>query len=313
MSSLFDLQGHRGARGLRPENTLPSFEVALDAGVTSIETDVHLTANAVPVLSHDARLSPALCRRRSGSSVPAPARRPLLSTLTSDQVADYVADRNPDRRRFPDQAATPTPVAEAFASLMDIDPFAIPTLPLALRFLDAYAGAEGRRAGKSLAQRRRARTVRLDLELKRVPGSPEAIGDDFDGTAPGLLEEVLLPTLTDPRWRGRLSVRSFDHRAVRVLTQALPGLTAAVLVAETAPVDPAALARAAGADMYCPDYIFLDRPQVNQCHAAGGRVVPWTVNDEADWARLLDWGVDGMTTDYPDRLAAWLRASGVRY
>jgi glycerophosphoryl diester phosphodiesterase len=313
MSSLFDLQGHRGARGLRPENTLPSFEAALDAGVTSIETDVHLTSNAVPVLCHDACLSPVLCRRRSGSSVPSPARRPLLSTLTSDEVTNYIADRNPDRRRFPDQAATPTPVAEAFASLMDIDPFAIPTLPLALRFLDAYAGAEGRRAGKSLAQRRRARAVRLDLELKRMPGCPEAIGDNFDGTAPGLLEKVLLPTLSDPRWRGRLSVRSFDHRAVRVLTQALPGLPAAVLVAEMAPVDPAALARAASADIYCPDYLFLDGAQVERCHAGGVRVVPWTVNDEAEWARLVAWGVDGITTDFPDRLAAWLRANGVRF
>ena len=71
--------------------------------------------------------------------------------------------------------------------------------------------------------------------------------------------------------------------------------------------------RAAEADLYCPDVNFLDEPQVRQLHEAGVRVLPWTVNDEADWERLLGWGVDGITTDYPDRLADWLRRRGVEW
>src|SRR5262245_31234160 len=59
----FDLQGHRGARGLRPENTLPSFEAAFDAGVSTVETDIHLTADGVAVIFHDDTLSERLCRR----------------------------------------------------------------------------------------------------------------------------------------------------------------------------------------------------------------------------------------------------------
>src|SRR5271166_5116502 len=62
MSRSFVLQGHRGARGLKPENTLPSFEVALDLGVSSIETDVHLTRDGVPILCHDPEVSGRLCR-----------------------------------------------------------------------------------------------------------------------------------------------------------------------------------------------------------------------------------------------------------
>src|SRR6185437_3481876 len=92
----FDLQGHRGARGLRPENTLPSFEAALDAEVTSIETDVHLTADNVPVLYHDHTLSERLCRLLPAGTGPAPARRPLLRRLTLAQLRGYRADLNPD-------------------------------------------------------------------------------------------------------------------------------------------------------------------------------------------------------------------------
>ncbi len=299
-----DLQGHRGARGLRPENTLPSFEVALDAGVTSIETDVHLTADGVPVVYHDARISPDLCRRRRGSRVPPPSHRPLLSSLSAAEVTGYIADRNPDPRRFPEQKTDVTPVAALFAEQQGLHPYAVPTLALVLAFADAYAGALGKAAGKTPTQRSRAQQTRFDLELKRVPFYPEAVGDVFDGEAPGLLEKVILDVARDPHWGRRVAVRSFDHRSVRALTQALPDLPAAVLIAETAPVDPAALVRAAGADTYCPDYRFLDERQVRQCHAAGVRVIPWTVNALVDSRRLFFWEVDGITTDYPGCLRA---------
>ena len=104
----------------------------------------------------------------------------------------------------------------------------------------------------------------------------------------------------------RTSVRSFDHRAVRAVKRLEPGLTAAVLGVGTAPVDPVAVTRAAEASVYCPEFTFLDRPQVEQLHAAGVAVVPWTVNDPADWRTLLDWGVDGICTDFPDQLAGAL-------
>src|SRR5204863_10044856 len=95
----FELQGHRGARGLRPENTLPSFEAALDAGVTSIETDVHLTADNVPVLYHDAILSERLCRLLPGVRGLDASRRPALRSLTLADLRTYRADLNPDRER----------------------------------------------------------------------------------------------------------------------------------------------------------------------------------------------------------------------
>ena len=95
MAATFELQGHRGARGLKPENTLPSFEAALDAGVTSIETDVHLTRDGVPVLVHDATLSPRFwwCPRRNRSKSPVPdlTTQPLVSSLTLRQLREFAA------------------------------------------------------------------------------------------------------------------------------------------------------------------------------------------------------------------------------
>src|SRR6266852_227824 len=96
----FDLQGHRGARGLKPENTLPAFETALDLGVTSIETDVHLTRDGVPILVHDASIQAPLDRLIPGSTAPDPASQPLISTLTLAEPRGYRADGHPDPGRF---------------------------------------------------------------------------------------------------------------------------------------------------------------------------------------------------------------------
>jgi glycerophosphoryl diester phosphodiesterase len=309
----FDLQGHRGARGLKPENTLPAFEVAFDLGVTTVETDLHLTADGVPVLVHDPFLSARLYRCRVDGVGVDPAQAPLVRGLTLAQWRDYLADRNPDPRRFPDQDAAVTPLARSFADLHGLDPYSPPSLADLFAFAAAYAGDLGGVVGKTPEQQARARQVRFDLEFKRVPFRPGYIGDGFGGEGPALLEEKLVEAAAAAGVIDRTTVRSFDHRAVRAVWNLEPRLRTAVLVAGTAPVAPAQLALLAGAQTYCPDFKFLDLAQVRQCHAEGVRVVPWTVNDPADWERLLEWGVDGITTDYPDRLAHVLRSRGIPF
>jgi glycerophosphoryl diester phosphodiesterase len=162
-------------------------------------------------------------------------------------------------------------------------------------------------------QRQRARRVHVDLELKRVPYCPHFIGDAYAGIAPALLEEQVVKLAREAGMVERTRVRSFAHQCVRAVRQLEPRLTTAVLIAETAPVAPAQLVRQAEAQIYCPDFRFLDELQVRQLHGEGIRVLPWTVNEPADWLRLLDWGVDGITTDYPDRLAVFLSAHGVAF
>jgi glycerophosphoryl diester phosphodiesterase len=304
MTSHFHLQGHRGACGLKPENTLPSFEAALDAGVGSIETDLHVSSDGEVVLCHDPVLSQAVF-------LPRPAPALAIRSLTLPELRRYRAAGNREPTRFPAQDASVTPLASLYAGQQGIDPYAIPTLADLFRFAAAYGGALGEQAGKSPEQRRCAREVWFDLELKREPFFPEHIGDDFTPEAPGLFEKQVVEAVRAAGVVGRTLVRSFDHRCVLLLRRMEPGLTGAALVNATAFVNPAELLRAADARVYAPGYHFLDDVQVRQIHAFGGWVIPWTVNDPGHWEKLLAWGVDGITTDYPDRLGAWLKRRGL--
>jgi glycerophosphoryl diester phosphodiesterase len=89
-----------------------------------------------------------------------------------------------------------------------------------------------------------------------------------------------------------------------------PALTGAILVADTALIDPAEVARRADAQIYGPSWEMVDEEQVRAAHAAGIRVLPWTANGPEQWQGLLACQVDGITTDYPDRLAAYVRSAG---
>jgi glycerophosphoryl diester phosphodiesterase len=302
----FDVQGHRGARGLKPENTLPSFEAAIDVGVTTVETDLHLTRDGVPILSHDPFVTPRLCRLLPEADGPEPASQPLIRTLTLDQLRNYAADGNPDRHCFPSQDATVTPLAQMFGDQHRVHPYTLPALADLLAFVQAYAGDLGRAAGKTPAQQECARRLRFDLELKRVPFHPEVIGDAFDGCQPGLLEQRVVEVVQTAGVVERIIIRSFDHRCVRAVRLLEPRVTTAVLVDRIAPVSPVSLVREAEAQIYCPAYQFLDEAQVGQAHAEGIAVVPWTPNRTDEWDQLLAWRVDGITTDFPDRLMAHL-------
>jgi glycerophosphoryl diester phosphodiesterase len=307
----FELQGHRGARGLKPENTLPSFEAAFDIGVSTVETDLHLTRDSVPVLFHDPEVSERHCRRVAGRDVVAPEARPAVSTLTLTELRSYRADLNPDPRRFPEQNASPTPVAQLYAAENGLEVYTPPTLADLFAFTAAYAGELGIRAGKTDAQRATARRVCFDLELKRVPFRPETIGDRFDGKNPGLFEQRVVACVREAGVLQRTAMRSFDHRSVRAVGRLEPALLTGILIAETAPVSPGGLAREVGAMTYCPDFQFVDEMLVQQAHAEGLCIIPWTVNAAADWRRLIDWGVDGITTDFPAGLAALLEREGL--
>ena len=267
-----EVQGHRGARGLAPENTLAGFEIALDLGVASIETDVHLTGDGEPILVHDEHVAGI-----------------LVASIALNDLRGV---------RVKGPACGPTPIAERCARDQGSHPLAPPTVSEFFAFVQAYADS----IDKTAAQRDNARRLIFDLELKRVPFHPEFIGDDG-----GLLEERVADTIQRAGVAARTRVRSFDHRSVRAMRRLLPALETAILVHNTAPCDVAVMLDAAGASVYCPDYRFVDAELIEQVHRAGKRVIPYTVNDPRDWERLIAWGVDGVTTDVPDRLIEWIR------
>src|SRR5216683_4218365 len=136
----FDLQGHRGARGLKSENTLPSFEAAFDLGVSSVETDVHLTADDVPVLFHDSHVSARHCRLNPNCGVVSLEGWPAVRFLKLADMRKWLADQNLDQRRFPKQDNQVTPVARLFMESQGFHPFTPPTLADLFAFAAAYAG-----------------------------------------------------------------------------------------------------------------------------------------------------------------------------
>src|SRR5581483_5287527 len=123
-----------------------------------------------------------------------------------------------------------------------LHPYAVPTLADLFLFVETYAGELGERVGKTPAQRARARQVRLDLELKRIPFFPQAINDGFTGREPGRLEQQVVEAIRRAGMIARTAVRSFDHRSVWWVRELEPTLTTAVLLDSTAPVAPAELA-----------------------------------------------------------------------
>lgn len=288
----FDLQGHRGARGLKPENTLPAFETALDLGVTTLEMDLHLTADGVVVVWHDPVIDAAKCAVDPTASIPVPdpstaaAGDLAIARLSRAEVGAYRCDQNPDPARFPDQNPAPTTLAGGA--------YGIPTLADVFEFVGRYAAA----VDKSATQRQNAGGVRFNIETKRVPGDPATIGDGFDGENPGPFELAVLAVLDEFGLTDRTTIQSFDHRslqAVRTVNQVV-GLAALTWRIDDFPSDIAQW----GATVWSPDYRAVTAARVTAAHEEGIEVVPWTVNDAATMQQLIDLGVDGLITDRPD-------------
>jgi glycerophosphoryl diester phosphodiesterase len=292
----FDVEGHRGTRGLKPENTLPAFETALDLGVTTLELDLHYTADGVAVIWHDDSIGKDKCQLDLVASDPLPPDPDLVSTpksalmisqLTFNQVQKYHCDRNPDPDQFPEQRNGPTPLAG--------DRYQIISLAELFDFVDAY----GANVRKSAAQQENARRVQFNVETKRQPNNPAGINDGFDGTNPGSLEQAIVDLVEQRGLVERVIVQSFDHRSLWAVRKLNPAIRLAALTSGRA--DPAAYA-AQGAAIWSPQATDLTPALLEEAHMAGLQVVPWTVNDPGDMRRLIDLGVDGLISDRPDVL-----------
>jgi glycerophosphoryl diester phosphodiesterase len=268
-----EIQGHRGARGLWPENTVPGFMRTLEVGVDVLELDVGLTADGVPVLHHDQALRADTVRDRG----PCRPRDPMypyvgrpIRELTLAQVK--TVDAGIRHERF---AATQTPLPGA----------EVPTLAEVCELVAPH-------------------DVRLAVEIKTDPSWPEV--ETITATAVKVLESYGLT----PRSR----ILAFDWRVLEVARGLLPdGERVALVEPDTlwdtswlAGQDPAsglaAAAARAGATMISPKRVMVTPELVAAAHGLGLKVVPWTVNEPAEMACHIAFGVDAIVTDYPDRL-----------
>lgn len=296
-----DVQGHRGARGLRPENTLPAFEVALDLEVDTLELDLHLDADDRIVIWHDAHIFAEKCTSAAVEVVqPTPQAAPRdaarVRRLGAAALDRLRCAQNPDPEKFPAQSDAPTVLA--------LDDFRIVSLAELFEFVARYA-ADPR---KSERQRANAARVRFNVETKRKREAPQNIDDGFDGLHPGLFERQLVTTIQAYGLTERVTVQSFVPESLWAVASLAPELELSVLEKERlAPLRDYA---ASGARIWSPKAELVDAASLAEARAAGLQVKPWTVNEPAEMRRLVELGVDGLITDRPDVLVALRRDLG---
>jgi len=297
-AAAFDLQGHRGARGLAPENTLPAFARALSIGVSTLELDCGVTRDGVVVVSHNRALDPAITRGPDGDWL---SDSPLVSTLDFAALERFDVGRirpgSEYGRRFPEQRG--------------IDGARIPRLAEVFR----------------LAERAGNRTVRFNVETKIDPTRPaETVG-------PEAFARSLIAVVREHGVAGRTVIQSFDWRTLRIVQAEAPEIATAYLTIQQSGEDNVRAAadgspwtaglryrehgtvprmvKAAGGAIWSPYYGDLTPALLDESHRLGLKVIVWTVNDRAEMARLIDLGVDGIISDYPDRLRDVAHAKGL--
>jgi glycerophosphoryl diester phosphodiesterase len=296
-----DLQGHRGARGLAPENTIPAFTAALAIGVTTLELDLGMTRDGILVVHHDEWLNPDITRGPDGTFLT--ARGAAIHALTLAEVKRYDVGR----------IKPGTAYAARFSEQKPVDGTPIPTLDEVFELV--------RRTG--------ADHIRFNIETKITPTSAA------DVPSPEVFAEAVARAIGKAGLTSRAAVQSFDWRTLVILRRIAPDIERVCLTDEqreddtiergkpgpspwTAGLDVddfggsvPRLVAAAGCSVWSPNFAALTPERVAEAKALAIKVVPWTVNERADIERIIDMGVDGIISDYPDRMRAAVAAKGL--
>jgi glycerophosphoryl diester phosphodiesterase len=295
------IHGHRGARGHAPENTLAGFETALRFGVTALELDINVSSDHRIIIHHDPRLNPAITRDPNGTWITGSDQALYSMSLKELQQYDVgcLDIGTPYGRHFPHQR----PVHEE----------RIPTLPQLADML--------RRVG--------ADQTFLNIEVKIDPQNPGW------SPPPSKFATLLLKELNEIGWLNRTWVQSFNWHVLKAVQDQEPAVPTGYLTSEqpdfntvavkqlnTSPwlagFDPvnfdddlALAVQQAGGCYWGPNYLDLTELRVQRAHQVGLEVHTWTVNKPIDIAQLCRWGINGVTSDYPDRARSALSRLGV--
>jgi glycerophosphoryl diester phosphodiesterase len=297
----FDLQGHRGARGLLPENTLPAFQRALELGVTTLELDIAITRDGVLVISHDPVLNPDITRDAAGRFLE--RRGPAIHSLTWAQLQSYDVGRlrpgSEYAHQFPDQQPAEGARIPRLADLFDLV----------------------KRSGDD--------RVRFDIETKLSPDKPG------ETPLPEAFARALVEEIRKAGMAARSQIQSFDWRTLQVVQKIAPEIATAYLTVQRRFDNIGAdrpegsrwtagyqfrehgsipkMIKAAGGSHWSAYFADLDAQKVKEAQSLGLKVLAWTVNDPAQMERLIDYGIDGIITDRPDLARDLLDARGIRW
>jgi glycerophosphoryl diester phosphodiesterase len=274
MKKDFDFQGHRGCRGLLPENSIEGFIKALDLGVTTLEMDVVITADNEVLLSHDPYFSHLICTGPNGLEITENNEKDHViyrMTYAETKRYDCGSKKHPS---FPEQVNIPL------------------QKPL---LLDVIQKSEqhARKTGRSLPY--------YNIETKSTPE-----GDGTLHPAPDEFASLLAKVIFETGIEERAIVQSFDIRTLQYLQRAYPTLKLALLIENLASPENNLEKLGFTPEIYSPYYKLVNKKLVEYCAKEQMKLLPWTVNEPSDMEDLIDLGVDGIISDYPDRFSTFI-------
>lgn len=263
----YDLQGHRGARGIMPENTIPAMIKALDLGVNTLELDLAITKDGEVIVSHEPYMNPVICLTPSGEEIPSGDKSHNIYKLSYDQASKYDVGSK-FHKDFPNQVKFHTTK---------------PKLSDLFEVVEKYVNDHGLTKPK------------YNIEIK---SSSEGDGIYHPGVKEfsDLVFEVIDKHIS---W-DRINVQSFDFRILRYYHETYPEVVLAVLVPGPFKFEEQLDELGFQPQIYSPHYKGLTKEMVSILHSKGMKVIPWTVNSTSEMQFLLDVGVDGIITDFPN-------------
>lgn len=266
----FDKQGHRGCRGLMPENTVPAMLNAIGLGVTTLEMDVVITKDKKVILSHEPWFGQEITTKPDGSFMgPREERKYNIYWMTYEETKTFDVGMKP-HPRFPQQQKMKL------------------TKPLLADVIDSI--------NKDMMTRRRPFPY-YNIETK---SNPE--GDGVFHPKPDEFVELLMAVIKEKRIEDHVIIQSFDFRTLKYLHEKFPAIKTAALVEATdkRSIDDISKELGFKPTVYSPAYQLVTGDLLKKCHKQNIKVIPWTVNDKAKIEELKKMGVDGIITDYPN-------------
>jgi len=266
----FELHGHRGCRGLMPENTIPAMIRALDLGVTTLEMDVVITRDRKVVVSHEPWFESDITTKPDGSFInPADAMKYNIFQMEYDSIKKYDVGMKP-HPRFPQQQKMKV------------------IKPLLSDLFDSVA--------ESMKVRRRP-FPNFNIEIKCLPA-----GDRKFHPAPAEFADLLVAVIKEKGVEERVIIQSFDFRALKYVHEKYPSIKTSILIEDSDEDDLEGQLKRLGytPEYYSPNADLVDDKLVKKVHDMGMKIIPWTVNDEKLLKKLKKMEVDGVITDYPD-------------
>lgn len=266
----FEIQGHRGARGLLPENTIPAFKKAIDLGVNTLEMDVVISKDRKVVVSHEPNFNPLITTKPDGNFFSNMSESNLF-LMNYSEIEKYDVGLKGH---------------SGFKEQQKIKAFK-PLLADVIEEISRYSKSKG------------LKDIRYNIELKSLP-------EEYNITQPEVSEfcDLVLKVIGNKIAPKDLTLQSFDFNVLKYLEKNYKGMfSISVLIepAENNEIQHNLEKLGFKPDIWSPFFLKLNKEMVQELHKKSIRVIPWTVNIKEDMEKLMKMGCDGIITDYPNR------------